>query len=218
MERFLIFDESGNLGSNGRYFVISCIDTGNAKAIHNLMKRKIGQARNLFPELAILHTHEVKAKDAYPCIKYHIAECLAKRSLSISYIVADLQHVEPVLLNDKNMFYNFMMKLLISEITSPNDNGGKINIMYDNHTTRVGSVNSLDEYIKLSLVFEDRLNVDLSFSRLDSNDKNAYHVQAADYVANALYSHYEYGNDLYYDLLKPKINCKLLYPLGKFGL
>ena len=50
-ERCLIFDESGNLGVSGRYFVISCIDTMNAKSLHNIMKRKLKQAGDKFPEL-----------------------------------------------------------------------------------------------------------------------------------------------------------------------
>ena len=80
-QRCLIFDESGNLGSLGRYFVIACIDTRNAKELHNIMKRKLGKAKELFPELARLHTHEIKAKDAYPCVKYHILECIASKNL-----------------------------------------------------------------------------------------------------------------------------------------
>ena len=47
-ERCLIFDESGNLGSSGRYFVIACIDTKNYKALHNIMKRKLGIAKRQF--------------------------------------------------------------------------------------------------------------------------------------------------------------------------
>ena len=39
-ERGIIFDESGNLGKSGRYFVIACIDTVECKALHNIMKRK----------------------------------------------------------------------------------------------------------------------------------------------------------------------------------
>ena len=71
MNRYLIFDESGNLGSKGRFFVIACIDTDNYKPLNNVMKRKLGTAKKLFIELASLHAHEIKAKDAYPCIKYH---------------------------------------------------------------------------------------------------------------------------------------------------
>lgn len=47
-QRCIIFDESGNLGSKGRYFIIACIDTINYKTLHNIMHRKLGIAkRNL---------------------------------------------------------------------------------------------------------------------------------------------------------------------------
>lgn len=36
-ERCIIFDESGNMGNSGRYFVIACIDTTECKALHNIM-------------------------------------------------------------------------------------------------------------------------------------------------------------------------------------
>jgi hypothetical protein len=62
------------------------------------MRAKLGKAKQLFVELASLHANEIKAKDAYPCIKYHIAETLARKDLTISYIVADLHHVEDRLL------------------------------------------------------------------------------------------------------------------------
>ena len=103
-ERYLIFDESGNLGAQGRYFVIACIDTYDYKALHNIMHKKLGIARKLFPELSSLHANEIKAKDAYPCIKYHLLECIARKNVSIGYIVADLQHVRPKLLEEKNIF------------------------------------------------------------------------------------------------------------------
>ena len=53
------------------------------------MKKKLGTAKQMFQELACLHSNEIKAKDAYPCIKYHILETIARKELSISYIAAD---------------------------------------------------------------------------------------------------------------------------------
>lgn len=81
-ERYLIFDESGNLGSLGRYFTIACIDVSSPKALHNIMHKKLNVAKTKFPELSALHANEIKAKDAYPCIKYHILECIARKDLS----------------------------------------------------------------------------------------------------------------------------------------
>ena len=122
-ERCIIFDESGNLGRVGRYFVIACIDTTECKALHNVMKRKLKIADDKFPDMKKNHAHEIKAVDAYPCVKHHILECIASKNLSVSYIVADLQHVKPKLLEDKNILYNYLMKLLLDRIISSKDNG-----------------------------------------------------------------------------------------------
>lgn len=70
-ERCIIFDESGNLGNLGRYFVIACIDTKECKSLHNIMKRKLKKAAESFPKTKMSHAHEIKAKDAeiiYGCV------------------------------------------------------------------------------------------------------------------------------------------------------
>lgn len=85
------------------------------------MHKKLGIAKKMFHELSLLHSNEIKAKDAYPCIKYHILEYIAKKDLQISYIVADLNHVKPSLLTDKNILYNFLMELLIERLISDNE-------------------------------------------------------------------------------------------------
>lgn len=216
-ERYLIFDESGNLGNSGRYFVIACIDTNSYKSLHNIMHKKLGIAKQKFPELSALHSNEIKAKEAYPCIKYHILECIAKKDLHISYIVADLKHVKPALLIDKNILYNFLMKLLIERLITQKDNGSTINIICDKHTTKVASGNSFSDYIKLFLLYEKEYEITLNITDIDSDDKNAYIVQAADYVANALYGFYEYNDNIYYNRFKHSVNVSLLFPWKIFG-
>lgn len=163
-QRCLIFDESGNLGNSGRYFVIACIDTHNYKALHNIIKKKLGVAKQLFQELACLHSNEIKAKDAYPCVKYHILECIANKDLSISYIVADLKYIKPALLEDKNILYNYLMKLLIDNLVSEKDNNTVLNLLCDNHTTKISSGNSFEEYIKLHLIYEKDYDINLNLS------------------------------------------------------
>lgn len=216
-ERCLIFDESGNLGTSGRYFVISCIDTKNAKTLHNIMKRKLKQAGDKFPELKSLHAHEIKAKDAYPCVKHHLLECIVSKSISVSYIVVDLQHTKKRLLKDKNILYNFASKILISRLITKADEGTTVNVIFDNKTTKIASKNSLREYIIAYLVYEEGLDVNINFEYKDSDAKDAFIIQAADYVANALYSKYEFGNDIYSRLLQPIINERQHFPYKDFG-
>ena len=215
-ERCLIFDESGNLGMSGRYFVISCIDTTNAKALHNIMKRKLKLAGDKFPELKSLHAHEIKAKDAYPCVKHHILESIISKEVTISYIVVDLQH-EKKLLKDKNILYNFAAKILISKLITKDDEGNNVNIIFDNKTTKIASKNSLREYIIAHIVYEEGLDVGINFEYKDSDAGDSFIIQAADYVANALYSKYEYNNDIYTDLIREKINIIQHFPYKTFG-
>ena len=110
-----------------------------------------------------------------------------------------------------------MMKLLIQSLIRQKDNGSTVHIVYDNHTTKVGSVNSLEDYIKLQLLYSQHLDIALSFKSMDSDSSDAYSVQAADYVANALYSHFEYGNDLYYNRIKGIIHVNKKFPYKHFG-
>jgi len=216
-ERCIIFDESGNLGNSGRYFTIACIDTTHFKSLHNVMKKKLGIAQKLFPELASLHSNEIKAKDAYPCIKHHILEILTGKDLEISYIVADLHHIRPYLLEDKNILYNYLMRLLLDKLVNEGDNNSVINIICDNKTTKVKSINSFAEYIKLHFIYERGYDLKLNVVYMDSDDKNAFSVQAADYVANALYGMYEHGNSSFYDCFKEKICIACEFPYANFG-
>ena len=216
-ERCLIFDESGNLGHAGRYFVIACIDTKEYKTLHNIMKRKLKKAKDLFPELSTQHAHEVKANEAYPCVKYHIIECITSKEVRISYIVADLKHVDSKLLEDKNILYNFIMRLLISKVITEKDKGSKINILCDNKTTKVASKNSLGDYLKLYLNYECGYSLDLNILFKDSDAGDAFIIQAADYVANAIYNHYEYNNSIYKNLMDAKYEIEDEFPRGKFG-
>lgn len=215
-ERHLIFDESGNLGKDGRYFVIACIDTNNIKELHNIMKRKIETARLKFPTMKT-HTNEIKASEAFPCVKYHLLECIVKKNVKISYIVADLKYVESRLLDDKNIFYNYIEVMLTKELIGSDDIGKKINIISDSKTTKVTSVDCFAGYLKAKINYEMNFDIDLNVRYLDSNAKDAYIVQAADYVANAIYAKYEYGQSLYFDIIKDSFNIVEEFPRDKFS-
>lgn len=216
-ERCLIFDESGNLGKSGRYFVIACVDTNNAKALHNIMKRKLKMADNLFPGIKKDHAHEIKAKDAYPCVKYHIIESIVSKELTISYIVIDLKHVEERLLKDKNILYNFATKILISRLITKKDEHSTVNIIFDNKTTKIASKNSLQEYIIAHLLYEENLDIKIHFEYKDSDAGDAFIVQAADYVANAIYTKFEEETPIYADLMNDSYNIQERFPYKCFG-
>ena len=216
-DRYLIFDESGNLGSSGRYFVIACVDTGSYKSLQNFMRNKLRKVKKKYPQLGQKHAHEIKANEAFPAVRLHILESLCTKDVTVSYIVADLKHVKPSLLKHKNIFYNYLMKLLVSRLVTTSDPNLTVHIIYDNHSTKVGSVNSLDEYLTLGLLYERGVDLNLAFRRMDSDASDAYPVQVADYVANAVYLKYEYQKPEYYNKIAPILHDRVLFPPGRFG-
>jgi hypothetical protein len=213
--RTIIFDESGNMGTDGRFFVIACIDTINRKSLHNLMKKKLLAIKKQFPK-ALFDGFEHKAKDANKTSKQEILSVIAKNQYSISYIVADLKYVSAKLLDDKNILYNYLIKLLVDELIDNTFANCNLHIKLDNKSIKVKSQNSFSDYINLYLNYEKEKNLEIDVKYIDSKSGEGFVVQAADYIANALYAYYEYGNSTYYDIIKPCINIVILYPKDKF--
>ena len=107
---YVFIDESGNLGTSGRYFVISAVYCKNYKKAHRFMKNRITKAKNTFPKMRC-SINEIKSVNAYPCVKHKILYDLSNREFSVSYIVLDLFHIDAHLLENKNLLYNFATKI-----------------------------------------------------------------------------------------------------------
>lgn len=208
----LNFDESGNLGKQGRFFTIACIEMPNTKPLSNVMKKAELKVKKQFPAFA--DYNEIKASDSNPIIKDYILRKIASKDLKIRYIVADLHHVKPKLLEDENLLYNFMLKFIIEKAARKKDLKRLI-INLDKRTIKVKSTNSFEGYIKIKLQYEYDLDLDIEVNYIES--QNSYSIQAADFIANAIYTKYEYGKNYYYDLIAHKIIQKEHFPWKYFG-
>lgn len=208
----LNFDESGNLGKQGRYFTIACVEMENTKPLHNVMKKAILRTKKVFPKFQMFD--EIKASDAFPPIKDYFLRKIASKNVKIRYIVADLHHVKQQLLDDENLLYNFMLKFVIEPVAR--QKGLKhLVINLDKRTIKVQSINSFENYIKIHLNYELNLDIKVDVKYLESH--NSYGIQAADFVANAVYSKYEFGYDYCYNLIEDKIAQSELFPRKFFG-
>ena len=119
-------------------------------------------------------------------------------------------------MEDKNCLYNYLLSVLLDNFKNIFRNN-KVNLILDNKTVKVQSINSFEEYIKIHINYTQRLNSDISVKYMDSSSKSAYIVQAADYIANAIFAYYEHGYKSYYDIIESKIDTVELFPRRKFG-
>ncbi len=119
-------DESGNLGNDGRYFVIALIVPQRGKRISNFMKAFC--AKN--------NLTEIKASQlSFPQKQDIFNKLTSANDYTVSYIVADKKHItNEQLFRDKNLLYNYLFSFLIRKtIKGSNED---VRIMLDNHSTK----------------------------------------------------------------------------------
>lgn len=199
----LFVDESGNLGTKDRYFVLAMLAPQRSKRIINFM-RKFCARHNLT---------EIKASKLSVPRKQEIFNKLCSANdYVISYIVVDKWHIDnKKLFEDKNVLYNYLFSFLVKKTIKSTQ--VDLNFLLDNHSTKVKSINSLADYIKLKAYtqFGCQHNIDLAYT----DSKNSKIVQAADVIANAIWAHYNYGSSHFYNMLT--ISESIQFPQSKFG-
>ena len=198
----IFVDESGDLGKGNRYFVIALIVPQKSKRISNFMKRFCVKNK----------LQEVKAAQLTFSQKQDIFNKLTSANdYTVSYIVADKSNIDnKKLFEDKNLCYNYLFSFLIKKtIKSTNDD---ICILLDNHSTKVKSINSLCDYIKIKAFTQWNYRHNLHINYVDS--KNSKIVQVIDVIANAIYAHYLYKKNHFYNMLT--ISESIKFPQNKF--
>src|SRR3989344_5105231 len=185
----IFVDESGELGMKHRYFVIAMLVPQRSKRIVNIMKRFI--TRNNLPE--------VKGSLLAIPDKQHIIHAINQANdCVISYIVVDKNNIDnKKLFADKNLFFNYLLSFLFKNTIKHANDG--ISICLDNRTIKVGSVNSLADYVRIKAYTSWNFQHNINISFVNSRDSKV--VQATDVVANAIYAKYLYGQDHLYKML-----------------
>lgn len=88
-----------------------------------------------------------------------------------------------------------------------------LTILLDNHSTKVKSINSLADYIKLKSYTQWGYSHNLNICYVDS--KSSKIVQATDVVSNAIYAKYMYQKTHFYNMLT--ISESIKFPYSTFG-
>lgn len=202
MKTFFV-DESGDLGTKERYFVITLLAPQKSKRISNFMRKFC--VRNA--------VQEVKASQLSFGQKQIIFNKLCSANdYAVSYIVADKLNIDnKKILEDKNLCYNYLFSFLVRKtIRSTQED---ITILLDNHSTKVKSINSLADYIRLKAYTQWGYTHTLNICYVDS--KSSKVVQATDVISNAIYAKYTYGKVHFYGMLT--ISESIKFPYSKFG-
>lgn len=199
----LHIDESGDLGPNKGYFVITMVKFLNKKRIKNLLKRY-----NLKKGLEEAKGQVMDFSDRQSLLN----KLSSKDDHFISYIVLDKKNLaHKKLFEDNNILFNFLCSFLFRRTIKncPDD----VNIIFDNRTVKVESGNSLKDYIKIKAYTEWNFSNDLNTIYVDS--KSNYCIQMVDIISNTIFRKYTHGKEHFYKILK--ISESIRFPQNTFS-
>jgi len=196
-------DESGDLGTGGRYFAIGAFCTEDGKRVRNIIKKYC--ARNGLDELK---NFGMSFRD-----RQDIAQKFKKETdHKIGYICVDKTKIaSPHLRADQNLLFNYAFSHLAQQLIAPEDQD--VRIFVDNRNQKVGSKNSMAEYIRIKAYTDWGFAHSIQVSYLDSKADRL--IQAADFVSGNVYQRYHLGKAHIYNILKPDVAIK--FPNAQFG-
>ncbi len=218
----LYIDESGNLGSAGRYFLICALDV-NAGVCSSISKRAGRVIGRFKKKKEIPKTVELKGWSLTNEDRQELIDQILFKGISVRYIVLDLQQTTMLLAkpDDKNACYNYLIQLIVKGIINENPKVGKINLYMDNRSVKIGNRLSLKPYLYNKLVLEqletkhtvNRIEFEINYFESDS----CYLIQWADVISNSLYKKYNSNIDEFYNKIKPYIIFESKFPAKNFG-
>ncbi|MEI6397026.1 MAG: DUF3800 domain-containing protein [Candidatus Taylorbacteria bacterium] len=197
-------DESGDLGQGGeRFFVIASILTEKSSRIKNIVKHFCAK-KNI---------KEIKASKLTFSEKQKLLNQLSSvEDHKVFYIAVDKKHIyNTKLFEDKNLIYNYIFQHLIKPIIK--NSSTDLDIILDNHSTKVKSINSLREYIRIKAYAEWNIKYNINIRYMDSRECKL--IQMTDVAANCIYGHYLHNKDHFYRMLR--IDKSIRFPHNTFG-
>ena len=216
---YLILDESGNLHKNSkdRYFIIGGYLTNNALKARQLFRKELStyKSNNNLNSISEIKGSMIKNSNKKTML-LSISNKMLKNNFYIPvFIVIDKNNLEKPIEN-VNILYNYFIKLLVKRLATLNLIISQANLIIklDNKTIKVGSINTLEEYLQGEFYFDTKINLDKVYY-VDS--ANNFEIQLADFICNYYWRCYERENTQIINIKFMKVEI-LYFPMYNFGI
>ena len=198
---FIYLDESGDLGFNkgsSKHFVISFLAMNQKTNL--LLKRKIIKVKRKYD---IPKGIEIKGNKSSHRLRMDILKEICSLPINIYSITTKKQGINETLRKDTNIFYNYMVNLIVVPYLGKTK-ANKICLIADKRISKVSKGMRFGDYLKYKIFYEKNLyHLQLNIEYLDSI--TSYGLQAVDFVANSIFRNYEQGNKKYIEALEGNI-------------
>ena len=218
----LFIDESGNLGSQGRFFLICALEIqcNNSKTVSRRVARLINKFKK---RKRIPKSIELKGWSLTETDRSYLIERILSKDIKVRYIVLDKNKTTMLLKkgDDKNACYNYLIQLLVRNIIDTYKSIVKISLYLDNRSVKIGNRLSLKPYLYNKLILEQLESitnvkrVEFEINYLES--ESCYLIQCTDIICNSIFKKYNSNNNHFYKEIKPYIIHESKFPSKNFG-
>ena len=165
-----------------------------------ILKRKIKKVKKRHK---IGKDVEIKANKSNHSLRVDVLKEICSLPIEIYSITTKKQGINKSLRKDTNIFYNYMVNLILV----PYIEESKISnlcLIADSRINKVSKGMRFGDYLKYKVFFENNLyKIKLDIKYLDS--LTSYGLQAVDFITNSIFKSYEQANDRYYKALRGRI-------------
>lgn len=205
---YIYLDESGDLGftsKSSKYFVITLLYTNDPKHIQRMLRK----VRRRLLRKKYKSLPEFKSSRSDDFVKERILNGLSNEEVEISYVVLKKSEVYGYLHQKHNVLYNYLTGFLVEKLPQLKDR--EIMIVADKCLSKINR-EKFNRYLK-SKTFSNFYKIGKLLPKIQIQHKTSLEepcLQAVDYVANAVYRKYEFNDETYYNIIKPKIKEEII--------
>lgn len=194
---YIYIDESGDLGKDSKYFIISAIISSNKTDL----ERIINKINRIFKK-QLRNSNEIKGNNT----PNYIIKKILKRLENIDYeamiIVFNKENKHKIKYSNNNELYDIIASELAKMITIKK----KTSIIIDKSKTKHSDIKLFDKYFIENL--NNNLNFPIEISHLSST--NSKGLQIIDIISWSYFQNYEKNNEEFIKLIKNS-NVKILF-------
>lgn len=194
---YIYIDESGDLGKDSKYFIISAIITSNKTDL----ERIINKINRIFKK-QLRNSNEIKGNNT----PNYIIKKILKRLENIDYeaviIVFNKENKDKIKYSNNNELYDIIASELAKMITIKQ----KTSIIIDKSKTKHSDIKLFDKHFIENL--NNNLNFPIEISHLSST--NSKGLQIIDIISWSYFQKYEKNNEEFIKLIKNS-NVKILF-------
>ena len=194
---YIYIDESGDLGKDSKYFIISAIISSNKTDL----ERIINKINRIFKK-QLRNSNEIKGNNT----PNYIIKKILKRLENIDYeaviIVFNKENKDKIKYSNNNELYDIIASELAKMITIKQ----KTSIIIDKSKTKHSDIKLFDKHFIENL--NNNLNFPIEISHLSST--NSKGLQIIDIISWSYFQKYEKNNEEFIKLIKNS-NVKILF-------